>query len=160
MVVRLAAVDPSLRSTGVAIFEGLALMRAWLHVGQTGPDLALRVRISATGLADELAKYKASRVVIERPRTYHGRAAKGSTQDLLDLSVYVGALAQACVDRGIEPQLILPQTWKGSAPKEITSARTIAALDPSESAVIMPCPASLRHNVLDAIGIGLSTLCR
>ena len=55
-----------------------------------------------------------------------------------------------------------PAEWKGQVTKEISASRTLRKLSDEELQIvtggILKVPASLRHNVYDAIGIGLSYL--
>ena len=68
-------------------------------------------------------------------------------------------------------EYVFPFQWKGSVPKSIHHTRVLAKLSEAERAVAdqaisrgrsgvskslaTPVPASKRHNVLDAIGLGL-----
>lgn len=65
---------------------------------------------------------------------------------------------------GVEPEYIEPTKWKGSVKKDITHARIKKRLSPVELELYETQTAetaeSLKHNVLDAIGIGLYVLKR
>ena len=62
-------------------------------------------------------------------------------------------------------EFILPNEWKGSAPKDVSHARIWAKLDDAEKGIVDDAfrahpgrngmAPSRRHNVLDALGIGL-----
>jgi len=58
----------------------------------------------------------------------------------------------------------LPREWKGQVPKRIHQPRIIKALTDEERAEmdkdLAPYTKSLRHNALDAVGIGLKYLRR
>ena len=96
---------------------------------------------------------QAYQAVVEFPRTYGGRASRGSTDDLLSLAALVGTIA-AWFNTS---RIVQPQEWKGGTPKKISMKRTIEHLSEAELDLIdwTDCPASLRHNVWDAVGIGL-----
>jgi len=50
---------------------------------------------------------------------------------------------------------VKPREWKGQVPKDVHHARLVKTLTPDEMAMVeRAAPPSLRHNVLDAIGIG------
>lgn len=110
----------------------------------TNPD------VRAFGRADEL--------VLEVPQVYHQRFQKGDQSDLIEVAGVAGALSSVlAADRHYG---YLPRQWKGQVPKEIHNARVLSKLSGSETANIQPCAASLRHNVLDGIGLGLFHLKR
>lgn len=97
--------------------------------------------------------------VVERAHQGQGKA---TLKDLITLSIRAGALAQAA--GAPDTRFLEPGTWKGSAPKHISERRVAEALTPDEQARVLAClrahPAALRHNALDAIGIGLHFLRR
>jgi hypothetical protein len=50
---------------------------------------------------------------------------------------------------------VKPREWKGQVPKDVHHARLVKTLTPEELAMVeASAPPSLRHNVLDAVGIG------
>lgn len=96
------------------------------------------------------------RAVVELPRKYpYERRVRAN--DLIDLGAVAGAAA-VCVDEGGELEFVYPAQWKGQTPKKIQHRRTRDALSEEEEAVLeqglLGVPESLRHNVLDAVGIG------
>ncbi len=98
----------------------------------------------------ELAWY-AGRAVCER-MTWRGRRSKATPQDLMDLNVIAGAMGT---------EWVTPSEWKGHVPKDIHQPRILKALDARERALVLFVnPPSLRHNAIDAIGIGLFALGR
>jgi len=98
------------------------------------------------------------RAVVEIPQ-HDARSRRVRLADLLELSAVAGALACRFDARGVTPS-----EWKGNAPKEVTAARAVNALTWAEVAKteldLADVPASLRHNVWDAIAIGLWALGR
>lgn len=99
-------------------------------------------------------------VFIEMPRWYP-RDQK-DVNDLLDLSVVVGEIKRFYEALGCIVELVWPRTWKGTAPKEITNARTVRSLLPAELALLPKSPRAKKydHNMLDAVGMGLWKLGR
>ncbi len=114
-------------------------------------------RLEACGLATEPTGVPmAGHVVIEKPQVYQLRKSKGDPNDLIDLAVLVGRLVQ----RAPEPDRVslpTPATWKGQVPKHIHASRILSKLDAYELAVFnaVRCATSAKHNVVDAIGLGL-----
>lgn len=93
-------------------------------------------------------------LVIERPQVY--RNGKGDPNDLITLAITCGKIEALYRD----VQEVLPNTWKGNVPKDIHHRRILDKLSPRELAVIPFLPATKRHNMVDAIGIGLWYLYR
>jgi len=57
--------------------------------------------------------------------------------------------------------LVYPREWKGQATKEVTTARAEKALSVRErSCIMLPKQKVLKHNVWDAISIGMWKLGR
>jgi hypothetical protein len=101
-------------------------------------------------------------VVCEEPQIY--RRARARPDDLIKLTRIVGRceeLARAC---GATFNVVKPARWKGQVPKEICHRRLEAKLSKLERSVLEAdaagVPARKRHNVLDAIGIGMWRLGR
>ncbi len=153
-------VDPGLRGCGVAFFRAGTLIRAGYVTSSAieGRGYAAH-KAMARALVDAYGYVGLSRLVIEHPRIYPGAAQqKGDLNDLLDL-VGVGA-AVAANYPVTEVETLFPSDWKGNVPKEVMTARISRAIANEERAGIEKCYASLTHNVLDAIGIGLFKLGR
>ena len=94
--------------------------------------------------------------VIEVPVIYPGTRDK-NPNDLITLALMVGDLRGYYRRAGFEVHLVKPRTWKGTAPKKICCARTVAALRPEELALLPKRPRAkdYDHNMLDSIGLGL-----
>jgi hypothetical protein len=135
----LLAIDPG-QATGWALLD---LAGRLLHCGLNNPPDALPT---------------ASRVVVERPRIYPGGRTK-NPNDVLSVAINAGEWAGRYQARGFKTEYVEPQRWKGSVPKEIHHPRIFAKLLPSEQVVVADAgkgiAPSKRHNMLDAIGIGL-----
>jgi hypothetical protein len=99
-----------------------------------------------------------SKVVIERPKIYPGGRTK-NPNDVLSVAVNAGEWGGRYKQQGCEVQYVEPSGWKGQTPKEIQHRRDWARLSAEEQAVVSAAgktmPASKRHNMLDAVGIGL-----
>jgi hypothetical protein len=96
-------------------------------------------------------------LVIEVPQVYEGPQEEDKN-DLIDLAGVVGALASLTWGRvDWSPK---PREWKGQLPKAITQKRVDAELSAAEKALIEWPAKNLRHNVYDAIHLGLTYLAR
>jgi len=98
-----------------------------------------------------------SHIVIERP---HSGKTQARAKDVITLAVRAGEWGGICRWLwGAEPDYVEPSTWKGSLSKERTQALVWAHLTPDERAILAKAgeqmAPSKRHNMLDAIGIGL-----
>lgn len=100
-------------------------------------------------------------VIIEVPVIYPG-SRKVNPNDLITLAVKVGEHKYAAESRGCSVELVKPRTWKGTIDGDIMCARILRLMTPAERAIFNAAPgaASYRHNILDAIGIGLWKLGR
>ena len=154
------AVDPGLRACGVSVWVGKTLTRAALV---KNPETTLRDmtawRTMGKAVVAWLGPVGPLRVLVcEKPQVYAGRRAGGDPDDLMQLVGVDGALS-VLLDAGAYVTY-LPRTWKGTVPKDIHVKRIEAKLTPQEVAAIEKCAPSLRHNILDSIGIGLYHLGR
>jgi hypothetical protein len=98
-----------------------------------------------------------SRIIIERP---HGHGNKAPIRDIITLAIRAGETGGVLREfRGVTPEYIEPATWKGSVKKKISHERIWAKLSTLEQDVVARAgggiAASKRHNMLDAVGIGL-----
>lgn len=155
---RLLSIDPGFAQTGGTAFaewwDGkliqARLVRSADSSGRTGLPLWL-------WLAREVEQRtrRRERVVIEMPRTYGGRAKVGDANTMIQLGTLVGVLAATLSESGSTIELIsVPEV-----PKGVTENRIHAKLSPTELKLIeAAAPRSLRHNVYDAVGIGLRVL--
>lgn len=144
---RLVAVDPDKRGFAYSIWEGGQFIDAGLY---------RRDDCSPFWISRKLSDMEPTLLVCEKPRAYPGQAAKGDPNDLIDLSQTVGACLASCN----ASFTVYPSDWKGQLPKEVHHARL--QKHPLWSARAGLCvglvSAGLRHNVLDAIGIGVWVL--
>ncbi len=148
----LLAIDPGLRGCGAAVFHDGVLfeasyVRSPAKTGN-GPKawraMAEAVRLFAQGhLIDAL--------VLEVPQVY--TRGKGDPDDLIELAGVDGAILGRLMP--VQQYGYKPREWKGSVPKDIHHARVRKTLTEAERQILEnSAPASLRHNVLDAIALG------
>jgi len=101
-----------------------------------------------------------TRCVIERPVIYPGSRGKARPNDILTLALRAGEWAgRVGVDSGITPEYIEPRKWKGTIDGDICNARVFATLTDGEKDILVTAGKSVapskRHNIIDAVGIGL-----
>lgn len=155
----LVSIDPGLRHCGVAVFSDSGeLQKTYLirnkEKTERGPkvwkSMAQEVRLGVPGTFSTL--------VIEVPQVYSARFAKGNPADLIELAGVDGALS-ICLPAD-EVFGYLPRVWKGQVPKDIHNQRIEKTLTSAERTCVIELSATLRHNVWDAVGIGLYHLKR
>ena len=154
---RTVAVDPGLRGCGVAMFDDGVLMSAWY---EKNPELTGDGMEAILAMAMAVRHAAADEVVVEFPHVYAGSKSKGDPHDLLVLAAIDGAIgAFATIPLGgrdgAKVRHVFPSEWKGQLDKDACWHRVEGRLQEFEKRIIhWPC-ASLRHNVQDALGIGL-----
>lgn len=165
------AVDPSLNSTGVALFDGVTLFGCGRLRGlAAGVDPAHRCRAMARAVF-EFVDGHPDRLAVEWPQVYKSTRSKGDPNDLLGLAGICAAVA-ALYPRA-EVKSFLPDEWQ-PAPK-VSPERKARKLGPIDSEAFTS-PRGLRimgrlsdaeralvpmsHDVVDAVGIGLTALGR
>jgi RNase H-fold protein (predicted Holliday junction resolvase) len=147
----LISIDPGLRMCGLARWEKGTLTRALLVRGEKKERGPVAWRSMAQAVIREAPE--ASRVVIEMPQFYTDRFRKGRPEDIAELAAVVGAISSSF---SVPVTAVLPRTWKGQSPKDVTKERCLRSLTQLElDAIDLPAAKSLEHNVYDAIGLGL-----
>ena len=146
----LIAIDPG-KCTGLALFENGELKRA--DASGTSFDEIMK-------LNEFYARGMVSKAVLEIPQVYDRKNWKGSPNDLIKLSIVAGKWALWLEARGFCVDYITPHRWKGNRSKEADNNYTMKRLEGPEVAVIPSLPKYKKHNVLDAIGLGLWALKR
>lgn len=152
-------IDPGVHACGLGIVMGTELVYASL-VRATG-EAYHRPELLGALVAQEIAKCainagRTGRIVIEYPQSYVAGSQKGDQNDLIRLALVAGACGGALEAHGRGPvEFIYPRVWKGTTDADVFTKRIEKRLEVSELPRIMPCPESLRHNVLDGIGIAL-----
>lgn len=153
----IVSIDPGLNHCGVAFWNENTKM---LLSARLVKNALSRYRNKWAAMAYELrAAIKEEwdgapvvEVISELPQIYQGPKQKGDPNDLIDLALVVGRL--------YPDVLYKPREWKGQVPKDAMVKRIESKLTQEEKGRIEKCSASLRHNVLDAVGIGLFHLGR
>lgn len=147
---QIIAFDPGTHAVAWAALEDGKLKRCGLERGKTPVELLDRLDARFG-----IAWAPGTRAIIEWPQVYRQRHWKGDPNDLVDLAAVAGVLRHLC--RRIDPKLVRPHEWKGSVPKDVMNARVEKRLDEAELLALHTAnaPASLRHNIVDAIGLGL-----
>jgi len=148
----LVSLDPGLRGCGVAWWNVYGELRHVAYVRnpeKTGDGPRAWTGYERVCLWDKRTDYFISEV----PQVYRAGASKGDPDDLLQLAGVVGVfsiLVSADVRIGVKPR-----EWKGQVPKDVHHARLVKTLSAEDLEKInAAAPPSLRHNVLDAVGIG------
>lgn len=163
---RLVAIDPSIRSAGVAVFsDGLLVAATAIKMPRdaVGKGLGTRVDAMARAIAEWLDLDAAGcTVVYEWPQVYRAAKSPGDPNDLIALSA-VGAAACAFLGAA-EIRTPTPAEWAGQLPKvkatasALGSPRALRIRSRLSSAEAQHLTTS--HDLIDAVGIGLWALGR
>lgn len=172
----LLAVDQSLSCPGIAVFRTGRLIASTSlpQSPQTTVPIAFRTVAVATRVFSWAQEYldNLRTLVIEWPQIYVAIKSKGNPNDLLSVAgvgaALAGMLSHATLRNGAGRCLHVlsptPAEWAGQLPKSTNSKlasqsprarRILSRLDVDERSV-----ATLKHDALDAIGLGLYTLGR
>lgn len=148
------SLDPGLHHFGVALwsFSG-ELIKAKLIVNYAEKPNGIETgEVVANALLLELYDLSGIDAICEIPQVYTRDKSKGNPNTLVQLacagSFVLGRL------KGVA-HTVLPAEWKGQLPKGAVEERCKQRLSEVEKARIVYPIKSLRHNVWDAIGIGL-----
>ena len=162
----LLTIDPGLRGCGMAWFRDGSLLLASYVPGTTtgrGP-IAHEAMASAAmnwaldRLDSEVARSRA--IAVEFPCIYPAAAQKGDQNDLLDVAGVASAVYAVILGSlGGVGRYLLPREWKGTVDKQVMLRRIEASMTADEVARV-DCKGALRHNAIDACGIGLHLLGR
>lgn len=170
----LLALDPSVRSPGMAIFRDNALIFAGrlTKLGSPG-DFATEgarwqfIAEQIVGWAREHDCIFPSKIVYERPQIYVAAKSKGDPNDLIALAAIGAAVCayfqaqsaaiRIAIDTPTPAQWAgqIPKATKGSAKDSPRALRILSRLTEGEK-----CRAPNQHDALDAIGLGLHALDR
>ena len=105
------------------------------------------------GLVEKEWRIQTPLLVIERPTIYPRSPVP--PDDIVALALTAGRLS-AHAD---SVEWVLPRRWKGTVPKEVMAERILERLGPLERAIydeaVTKVAPKVRHNVIDAIGLGL-----
>lgn len=156
----LVSIDPGVHSSALAVWyaptSGFETSRGILY--RAGLSTPCGGSQGATGVFDLLASWGASQapVVIEVPVKYPTR--RSTHRDVERMLAVVRELKAAYPPASWFE--VSPFGWKGNTPKGIQGARILSALTKVEHDAVTWPKKALRHNVVDAIGIGLWRLGR
>ena len=148
-------IDPGVRGCGIAVWhESGELLFASYVRGLQDPHAELHhvVQTMAQRIYETTRNTGITRLIIEYPQTYRGRASSGDTNDLIHVALVAGAILGSF---GVYHRLVLPSEWKGQTPKSATEARARERLGAFATRVDTTCGKKLASNVWDAVGIGL-----
>jgi hypothetical protein len=151
----LVAVDPGKTRCGLAVFRDRVLIHASEpEKDDSGSMAQILVKRAEGAIADPAQPVD---WVSEVPQDYDGKS--GRKDRLEDLREVVQTIILWRSDIAMRPvTLFRPQAWKGNVPKEAHHRRIVAALAPSEVAIIERLPRT--RDALDAVGLGLFRLRR
>jgi hypothetical protein len=115
-------------------------------------------RLIGCGRMQEGKYWKDSKCVCEMPRIYPIGKSQSRPNDIIKLAVTAGRLSAPWPD----PTWLAPHEWKGQVPDDILERRILGKLLTEELHLFtqLDLPKSRKHNVTDAIGIGLYFLKR
>jgi hypothetical protein len=164
------SLDPGKKEAGVALWKDGELALAWLARGNKKTAELLTWHLAtAKAVYQGLVEHgyhpdSVDTFVGEKPEIYKAQFQKGEQQSVADLSLVTGAVAGLVQPRAAV--VYLPKEWKRQVPKHVVTRRIIGdekkqgrLSQEEQSRIELPAP-SLRHNVYDAIGIGLKYLKR
>lgn len=143
----LYSIDPGAHALAFACFVDERLREVDMIRGENFPHGIDRFRGSLATCVPS--------AVIEVPQVYGRRRSPVDPNDLIAVAVTVGRAAQQFFAGRVD--LVQPHTWKGSVPKDVMLNRIVSKLDDGERLILHSAkvPASLRHNLIDAVGLGL-----
>jgi hypothetical protein len=157
---RLVSIDPGKHACSIACWHDYTLVHAaWIENlfrrdqgkerADSWGDLGKRV---ADVIGTELGSSAPISLIVEVPQIYPG-PRREDPNDLIDLAGVLGAIIG--VTRASVVWSPFPRQWKGQAPKEVTQQRVEAKLSDLEKGMIEWPASRLRHNVYDAIHLGI-----
>jgi hypothetical protein len=143
--------DPGKHHVGWAIFDGNRLATCGLDQWKAGEYAELKV--------ERILENIRATALIELPVASRGRTVDAN--DLIDVAITVGRVVQA-LGPHTTVELIPPRDWKGTVDPDVMIERIKNRLAPDEGINLqnVQLKSSLRHNVIDAIGLGLWRLNR
>ncbi len=164
----LLALDPSVRSPGVALFRNDVLASA----GRLTLKRSTRDGIACSDgqwwltVARDILRWigdaRVRTFVFEKPQIYTAFKSKGDPNDLVGLAGVAAAVA-GMLPPGVEVFSPTPAEWigqlpkatKGSAKESPRARRILSRLTPAELALVPD-----QHDAIDAVGLGLFQLGR
>jgi hypothetical protein len=155
----LISLDPGVRMAGVAVFEDDELSSAWLATGSSCETTAFSAFCEIEQRYPREV-WESAHLAIEIPRVYTQNKLIGDPNDLVAVAFMAGLFA-GFMGHSVLVCTYYPHQWKGQVPKSIMTMRIEDSLsDDEHKRVELPKAKSYRHNVWDAVGIGLYHLRR
>lgn len=164
----LLAVDPSIRSLGVALFRNGRLYTSdRLSFKASKADIIERVAATGPAVENWLRKLRMTMIdvlVVEWPQVYRASRAKGNPNNLLPLAGVCGAVTDAVLAR--QSFSYQPREWAGNTKKKTTvreaktSPRARWILSCLSGAELHTWERAKYDDEIDAIGLGLHHLGR
>lgn len=159
----LICLDPGKRHSGIAIFDPAKTLRAATVVKNLRGMKEERGAV-CQAMADEIVQlvslsvvHRDRELVIEWPQVYQRSRSRADPDDILHLAGVCGAVAAGLACRVHSYQA---GEWKGQVDADAMTWRIEQQLSEAERARIHVSQSSLRHNAVDAVGIGLYHLGR
>jgi hypothetical protein len=155
---RLLAIDPATKSVAFALFDKGLLSACGMRSADSLELLLAELRVWNVVEGGEIDE-----TVIEVPVVYPTPRSKADPEDIVRLAVAAGGAATAA---GGVVTIVRPRQWKGTVPKAVHNRRVLRTLKADDPLGYKIFEASTRrmgkakHNVIDAIGIGLWRLRR
>lgn len=152
------SVDPGKNTCGVALFHGAQLVACGYPAPEVEDPFHTAVAVQDWLLANN-RNTTLEACVVEAQQIYHG-PFKSNPNDLLPLA-YVSGAVHARVPAKLRVW-VKPKVWTNSQPKAVREPKVLSALTPEERAIFdrVKLPKDKKHNVLDAVAIGLFYLDR
>jgi len=153
-----ASVDPGVKGCGVAIFiasytSEYELLYSKYVEGEDANQTALLTASYITKTLGLQNTMNSLELVLEMPQIYaHKRRKQNDDNDLLQLAYVNGLISGAMC---LKPVLIQPRCWKGTVAKDVMTRRIETWLSPTEWQRVGEKRKTKRHNVIDAIGLGI-----
>jgi hypothetical protein len=162
MTDKIIAFDCGLAYVGGAMFEYSTKKMVECYYIDTGID----ARDSAEQTADLVGKIheifknyvENAHIIVEYPEQYAQTPAPRSS--VQGLACTGGGIVSLLKRPSNKVEFVLPKVWKKQVPKDIMLDRIVARLDPTEKALLenKAYAKYKKHNVIDAIGLGLYKL--
>lgn len=159
----IASIDPGKWACGLAVWsldKGQLVHASWVRnpwknePGQERPEIWGDTARQVTAmLAHRWQPYGQVNLVLEIPQVYE-KASEKDKNDLIDLAGVQGAIVGG-FPQGFVEWSPKPAEWKGQLPKEVSEKRVDSKLTAAEKALIDWPAESYRHNVYDAIHLGI-----
>lgn len=158
----LLALDPGYaEGCGVALFDDGKLIDAdFVNAIATRYDILQRCQWMAKDVL-QWTMGRGTTLIAEWPQVYVAARSKGDPNDLLGLAAVCAGVAMGSQWQRVVS--VTPRDWKGTTPKPSKGApyvmekRVRGRLSAAEAHLL---PAGVRHDIVDAVGIGLHHLGR